>query len=143
MLSFDTNLAVHAANTASPVHRAAFAFLETLAAEPGVVVCELMLVELYLELRNEKIFPQPLGAAQAAAVCQAYRSNRTWMLVDSAPVMDEAWRFASGRGFAFRRIIDVRLALTVRYHGVTAFATTNVKDVQGLGFDRVWNPLAA
>jgi uncharacterized protein len=143
VLSFDTNLAVHAANTASPVHGAAFAFIESLAAAPGVVVCELMLVELYLKLRNEKVFPRPLGAAPAAAVCQTYRSNRAWMLVDAAPVMDETWRFASGRGFAFRRIIDVRLALTLRHHGVTDFATTNVKDFQGLGFDRVWNPLAA
>ena len=27
-------------------------------------------------------------------------------------------------------------------HGVTEFATANVKDFQGFGFTRVWNPLA-
>jgi uncharacterized protein len=142
VLAFDTNLAVHAANTASPLHDAAFAFIESLAANREVVVCELMLVALYLKLRNEKIFPRPLGPAQAAAVCQTYRSNRAWMLVDSAPVMDETWRLAAARGFAFRRIIDVRLALTLIHHGATEFATTNAKDFHGLGFARVWNPLA-
>ena len=41
----------------------------------------------------------------------------------------------------YHRLIDVRLALTLRYHGVTDFATANVKDFNGLGFARVWNPL--
>jgi hypothetical protein len=27
-------------------------------------------------------------------------------------------------------------------HGVTRFATANMKDFQGLGFDQVWNPLS-
>ena len=43
--------------------------------------------------------------------------------------------------FAFRRIIDVRLAATLRHFEVTQFATTNVKDFRGLGFSKVWNPL--
>jgi len=40
--------------------------------------------------------------------------------------------------FAFRRIIDLRLALTLRHHGVTEFATANEKDFQSVGFNRVW-----
>ena len=141
MRSFDTNIAVHAANAASPLHDGAYEFVASLAAQRDVAVCELMLVELYLKLRNEKIFGRPLSAAQAAAVCQTYRSNGAWMLIDSAPVMDEVWRLAAGRAFAFRRIIDARLALTLIHHGVREFATANVKDFQGFGFDRVWNPL--
>lgn len=143
MLSFDTNLAVHAANAASPLHAPAYEFIESLAARADVAVCELMLVELYLKLRNEKIFQNPLGAAEASAVCRAYRSNGAWMLIESAPIMDEVWRIAGARGFAVRRIVDVRLGLTLLHHGVTEFATTNVRDFQGLGFDRVWNPAAA
>lgn len=142
MLSFDTNLAVHAANRASPLHEAAFEFMSSLGKRRDVAVCELMLVELYLKLRNERIFPKPLAAAQAVAVCQAYRNNTGWMLVDAAPIMDETWRLAAGRTFAFRRIIDVRLALTLIHHGVKELATTNVKDFHGLGFERVWNPLS-
>ena len=62
MLSFDTNLAVHAANTASPWHAQATAFIQSLAARKDVAICELVLVELYLKLRNEKIFSRPLNA---------------------------------------------------------------------------------
>jgi len=28
-----------------------------------------------------------------------------------------------------------------RHHGVTEFATANVKDFEGFGFARVWNPI--
>jgi hypothetical protein len=31
------------------------------------------------------------------------------------------------------------LALWLRRQGVTEFATANVKDFEGFGFDRVWN----
>ena len=41
------------------------------------------------------------------------------------------------------QIIDARLALTLRHHGVTAFATANAKHFRGFGFAKVWNPLAA
>lgn len=142
MLAFDTNLAVYAANTAMAQHRPARRFLEGLAGRDDVVVCELMLVELYLKLRNKAIFPHPMSAARAAAECHAYRNNRLWTLVESAPVMAEVWRLAAAPGFAMRRILDVRLALTLRRHGVSELATANVRDFQGLGFDRVFDPLA-
>lgn len=141
MISFDTNLAVHAANSASAHHDAAIAFFRSLAPRRDVAVCELVLVELYLKLRNEKIFSKPLTAARAASVCQSYRNNRAWLLVESAPIMAEVWKRAEKHQFAFRRIIDVRLALTLRHHGVTDFATSNTKDFRELGFDKVWNPL--
>ena len=142
MLSFDTNLAVHAANTASQVHESARDFMQSLASRRDVAVCELVLVELYLKLRNEKIYTRPLTAPQAAAVCQAYRKNQAWMLIESAAVMESVWAQAAQKGIACRRIIDLRLALTLRHHGVTEFATTNEKDFKGQGFVRVWNPLA-
>jgi uncharacterized protein len=141
MTSFDTNIAVYAANGASPWHEAAKQFLLSLALRKDVAVCELVLVELYLKLRNEKIFPRPLTAPQAAAVCQSYRKNRAWTLIEAAPVMEGVWRQAAESGFALRRIIDLRLAQTLQHHGVTDFATSNEKDFSGQGFTRVWNPL--
>lgn len=143
MTSFDTNIAVYAANAASPWHEVARQFLQSLALRKDVAICELVLVELYLKLRNEKIFPRPLTAPQAAAVCQTYRKNRAWTLIESAPVMEEVWTEAATSGFAFRRIIDLRLAQTLRHHGVTELATPNEKDFAGQGFTRVWNPLLA
>jgi toxin-antitoxin system PIN domain toxin len=142
MLSFDTNIVVHAANTASSLHESALEFITSLGKRRDVVVCELMLVEAYLKLRNDKIFPTPLGPGAAVAVCQAYRNNAAWKLVEDAPVMEGVWSLAAARGFAIRRIIDARLALTLIHHGVTEFATTNVKDFQGFGLERVWNPCA-
>lgn len=141
MTSFDTNIAVHAVNANSPWHEVAKQFILSLARRKDVAICELVLVELYLKLRNEKIFPRPLTAPQAAAVCQSYRKNRAWTLIEAAPVMEEVWAQAAESGFAFRRIIDLRLAQTLRHHGVTDFATSNEKDFLGQGFTRVWNPL--
>ena len=141
MISFDTNLAVYAANSAMPQHGAARQFLESLGPRSDVVVCELMLVELYLKLRNAAIFPQPLSAAEAAERRPSFRQNANWLLAESAPVMDQVWRLASSRDFAFRRNVDARLALTLRHHGVNELATTNEKDFAGFGFSRVWNPL--
>ncbi len=140
-MSFDTNIAVHAANAASPLHGPARAFLQSLATRKDVAICELVLVELYLKLRNEKIFTRPLTAPQAAALCQAYRKNQAWTLIESAQVMERVWEQAGQKGFAFRRIIDLRLAQTLRHHGVTEFATANENDFAGQGFDKVWNPL--
>lgn len=142
MQSFDTNIAVYAANTAAPQHERALGFIRTLSRRNDVAVCELVLVELYLKLRNEKIFPKPLPAPAAAAVCQAYRNNRAWRLIEDAPIMSEVWPLAATRGIALRRIIDLRLAKTLLHHGVTRFATSNVKDFEGLGFEQVWNPLS-
>ncbi len=141
MISFDTNIAVHAANQASPQHDSAITFLRSLATRKDVAICELVLVELYLKLRNERIFSKPLSAKNAASVCQSYRNNRSWMLIESAPVMNDVWTHAEKHQFAYRRIIDVRLALTLLHHGVTEFATSNIKDFQNLGFDKVWNPI--
>ena len=141
MVAFDTNLVVYAANEDAVEHAAAAAFLRSLGPRQDVVVCELMLVEVYLKLRNPRILREPMGAALASRYCEAFRSNANWRLVESAPVMAEGWRLAAQRAFAFRRIIDARLALTLRHHGVTEFAASNVKDFEGFGFMRLWNPL--
>jgi hypothetical protein len=45
------------------------------------------------------------------------------------------------KNFARRRAYDWRAALSMLRQGVTEFATVNVKDFEGLGFSRVWNPL--
>lgn len=54
--------------------------------------------------------------------------------------MDRTWE-RSARTGAFRRIFAVRLALTLRHHGVREFGTANIKDFRDFGFERVWNPL--
>jgi hypothetical protein len=88
----------------------------------------------------------PLSADEAVAVIQTYRHHPRWRLigfpVDSRPMHDALWQQARRGDFAFRRIYDARSALSITAQGVTEFATVNVKDYQGFGFRKVWNPLA-
>ena len=142
MIGIDTNILIYARVASAPLHAKAVAFLEQCAAEPDVVLAELVLVELYLALRNPAILAPPLDAASAAAECQHLRSHPHWALVEQAEVMGAVWQDAAVAGFARRRIIDVRLARTLLAQGVADFATVNERDFQGLGFRRVWNPLA-
>ncbi len=140
-ISFDTNIAVYACNEASPEQPYAVQFLQSLALRNDVVVSEFMLVELYLKLRNAKIFREPMTAKEAADVCQGFRSNANWELFSATPEMDEIWKQAAKKDFATRRIVDLRLGLSLVQQGVSEFATANTKDFHGMGFARVWNPL--
>jgi toxin-antitoxin system PIN domain toxin len=142
MLSLDTNILFAALETTAPGHPRARAFLEAQRRNDALVLCELVLVELYLLLRNPAVSRTPLSAEAASQLCQRLRQNPCWRLAENAPVMDAVWRYAGHSPFARRRIIDVRLALTLQHHGVTEFATANLADFGDLGFRRVWNPLA-
>ena len=142
-ISFDTNIAIYACNEGCPEQAAAMAFLNSPALRHDVVVSEFMLVELYLKLRNAKIFREPMTAAEAAAVCQGFRANANWELVNEGPDMNAVWKQAASRDFAIRRIVDLRLGLSLVRVGVTDFATANGTDFQNIGFTRVWNPLEA
>ena len=143
MLTADTNLFIHAADPDSPEHAKARAFFSDLQSQPDeFVVCELVLVELYMQLRNGAIFLEPYTAREAAEYCQAMKANPLWRCVDYDPkVSTLLWNWAAETKAGFRQIIDARLAVTLRHHGVTKFATANVKDFQSFGFEKLWNPL--
>ncbi|MEN8164132.1 MAG: TA system VapC family ribonuclease toxin [Acidobacteriota bacterium] len=141
MISVDTNILLYAQNADCSEHPSAINFLTDIAGRDDVIICELVLVELYLLLRNPAVLSAPLSASQAVAVCQAFRTNPRWRLIENAPVMLRVWQDAEAQDFARRRIIDLRLALTLQHHGVDEFATANLKDFQGVGFERVWNPV--
>ncbi len=55
--------------------------------------------------------------------------------------MTRVWDMAGSHPFAFRRVFDVRLAATLQHHGVTQFATQNMRDFSDMGFAQLWNPL--
>jgi toxin-antitoxin system PIN domain toxin len=113
VISIDTNILLYAQNADCAEHDAAFAFLGGCAGRDDVVICELVLVELYLLLRNPAVLKRPLGPKTAADICAAYRAN-------------PRWRLAGQPGFARRRIFDARIVLTLFHHGVTDLATANV-----------------
>ena len=146
MLSVDTNILFYAANPAAPPHQRALHYLRSLAAGEDVVISEFVLAELYRLLRSPVVNPDPLTAPEATALIQSYRRHPRWRLagfpVEGRTLHDRLWELAAEPDFAFRRLYDVRTAITLRRYGVTDFATANVRDFAGLGFRRVWNPLA-
>lgn len=142
ILSADTNLFLYAANPDSPHHEGARQFFEeeTLGKE-RFLLCGLVLVELYMQLRNPAVFKKPKTAREATAFCDALRSNPAWEFGDYEPdVAKPLWNWAAKTKTGLRHIIDARLAFTLRHHGVTHFATTNAKHFEGFGFEQVWSP---
>ena len=146
MLSVDTNLLLYAYESSCSEHERAYSFLSGLVSREDVGISEFVLVELYHLLRNPAVVERPLKPLDAVAVIQAYRSHPRWRLLSfpnpSSPLMEQVWKRAADPLFARRRIYDLRLALILRGQGVSEFATANTKDFDGLGFHRVWNPLA-
>jgi hypothetical protein len=140
MVSLDANIIIYSLNKTMSEHERARSFLLQLSDRTDVAIAEQILVEVYLLIRNPAVFPNPYSSKEAAQVCEGYRSNPRWRLVECMPVMGEVWRHAAAPVFARRRIIDARLALTLRAAGVTDLATRNVKNFADFGFDRVWDP---
>lgn len=145
MTSCDTNVLFAACDRDSPHHAAAREFLQARAGRTDFCLCEQVFMELYCLLRNPVVCRPALSAADAVATVRAFRSNPRWRIVDVVPgrgIMEQVWTHTAGRAFAYRRIFDTRLALVLRHHGVTDFATRNLADFDGFGFTRVWDPLA-
>jgi toxin-antitoxin system PIN domain toxin len=146
MLSIDTNILFFAFAADRPEHADAATWMESLIERKDVVLSELVLVEFYNLLRNAAVLKKPLNAAEAVEVVQAYRHHPHWKIrgfpQDSSRLHEELWNLAATPGFPRRRIFDARQAYCLIHHGVRSFATANVKDFEGLGFERVWNPLS-
>jgi toxin-antitoxin system PIN domain toxin len=141
VISVDTNILLYNCNPFSQWHNTAESFLNDCARQTTIVISDLALAELYVLIRNPTVYQPPLSAKQAYDVIRSILQNPYVIRVENAPIMDQVWEIAKDDRFARRRIYDVRLALTLQHHGVTHFATANVRDFQGLGFERVWNPL--
>ena len=143
MTSCDTNV-LFAATVPGDVHHAvAVKFVEAHAEDEDFVLAQQTLVELYGLLRNPILHEHPLSAAEAVRAVDAYRRNPAWKIVDvpeNPTVMTAVWFRASRRDFARRRIHDVRLAETLKYHGVRTFYTRNLKDFRDCGFTKLLNP---
>lgn len=147
MLSIDSNILLYAVNSASPWNESAHAWLTSIQHDEDVAISEFILAEFYGLLRNPAVLRHPLSSEEAVEVIQAYRTHPRWRLIgfptESRPLHDTLWQKARVKDFAFRKIYDTRSALTMTAQGVTKLATVNVKDFEGLGFKKVWNPLSA
>ncbi len=142
MRSCDTNILFYAFHTSCPEHTAARSFLESASQDRNFVICELVLAELYVLLRNPRLVERPLSAPAAAASGQALRENPDWGLIDyPGRLMDRIWALAREPSFGYRQIFDARLALTMLHHGVTEFATRNISHFENYGFESLVNPI--
>ena len=86
--------------------------------------------------------PCATGEARASMLAQfaaSFDMARDLRVSDEISVV--ATTLGHPQPFARRRVYDARLALSLRRQGVTEFATANVKDFEGFGLARVWNPL--
>jgi toxin-antitoxin system PIN domain toxin len=146
MISCDTNILYAACNQDAVNHAAARHFLAEYAGVADFVLCEQVLMELYVLLRNSTVSKSPLSAPAAVALIQRFRENPFWRIVDvplDRACMQRVWQTASDKGFAFRRIFDMRLAEMLIHHGVDTFATRNTRDFAGCGFKHLFDPCAA
>jgi toxin-antitoxin system PIN domain toxin len=145
MISIDTNILLHAFNEDSPSHRVAYSWMTSIQRSEDVAISEFVLAEFYGLLRNPAVLKHPLPANEAVEVIQTYRSHPRWRLIgfpsESRSLHDQLWQKATNKAFAFRRLYDIRSAFTMIAQGVTEFATVNLKDFEGAGFRKVWNPL--
>ena len=83
MISFDTNLLLYSLNRDCPEYSDARAFFASLPTTSGsVAICELVLVELYVLLRNPIVLKNPLNSQDAVALVQPLRRHPTWQLID-------------------------------------------------------------
>ncbi|MEM7699217.1 MAG: PIN domain-containing protein [Verrucomicrobiota bacterium] len=140
MTSADTNLFIYAADPDSTWHRSARDFFK--GCGDGFVVSQFVLVEVYMLLRNPAVFRKPYSTREAVEYCRALAGSPKWRCVDYDPMIaKKLWQWAEQTERGYRGIIDARIGLILRHHGVTHFATANVKDFEGLGFEKVWNPL--
>lgn len=146
MISLDTNILLPAVVSGNAMHAKASAFLGSLQDRRDVAICEFILLELYVLLRNPAVLARPLGGSAAAEVCEAFRQHPRWQIIgfppDSWAIHDAFWPMLRENEFARRRAYDCRAALTLIQEGVTDFATVNAKDFREFGFKRAWNPLA-
>ncbi len=59
------------------------------------MLCELVLVEIYMQPRNPAVLREPLTAAAAADFCDALKVNPAWQWVNYEPrVATKLWRWA-------------------------------------------------
>jgi len=146
VITFDTNILFPFVVSDHPDHAEVGDFIRGLDGRDDVALSELALVELYGLLRQPAVMRRVLDGGSAAAVCTAFRKHPRWRLLgfpaDSASLHRALWEHAAKPGFSRRRIYDARLGLCLVAQGVREFATVNLKDFAGLGFRRVFNPLA-
>jgi len=140
--SCDTNILLYYLNRDCPEQDAAARYLEANWRRQDFALCELVLLELYVLLRNPAVLSKPLRSATALNVIRQFRNHPHWAIIDyPGSLMDAVWKQAEAPDFPVRGIFDARLAYTLLHHGVREFATRNTRHFQHFGFEKLVNPI--
>ena len=143
----DTDILVYAHNTACSLHEEAKSFVvrQVLASPDGeFVITHQTLFELFSVLTSQAVFPTPLQPETAWDVCRIYLEHPTVQKIAyEPPVIDLIAALLKEKPQRGKRFFDLKLAATLRYHGVTGLYTNNVRHFRDFGFLRVENPLRA
>jgi predicted nucleic acid-binding protein len=142
MVSVDTSILFHAFLDGSALQASAREFLSLHAEDPQFVICEAVLEEFCGLVCNPAVVERPLSPERADAICVGIRGNTHWeMIEDPSAIAYEFWVWAASPKLRFKRVYEARVALTLRYRGVTEFATQTPANFKHFGFKRVWDPL--
>ena len=141
----DTNLLLYAHNSSVSQHAAARDFVESrvlAVGEEEFTVSHQTLCELFATLTNSILLPNPLTTKQAWEVCRIYLNHPLIQKIAYEPaiieVIETLLHDHPQRG---KRLFDLKLAATLRYHGVKRLYTCNPKHFAGYDFLEVVNPL--
>lgn len=142
----DTSLLFYAHNTSVSQHSAARDFVESRVLAVGkeqFVVSHQTLCELFAALTNSILLPRPLTTVQAWEVCRVYLNHPLIQKIAyEPPVMEIIESLLRDRPQRGKRLFDLKLAATLRYHRVGRLYTYNTKDFAGYDFLTVKNPLS-
>jgi toxin-antitoxin system PIN domain toxin len=143
VLLIDTNIFLHSANTASPQHAKAQAFLQNLlrARTPWATTWPI-LYEFLRVSTHARVFPKPLKAKQALAyVHQIASLEEVVILAPAARHLDALMATVAELSHPAGNLFhDIHTAVLMRAHGVPEIATADTDFLQ-FRFLKVVNPL--
>jgi len=145
MKSLDTNILLYAINQDCSEHQVCRVVVEKALSEPDSwIIADQVWFELYRLLRNPVVLQRPLNSKQASECIQWYRESSGWLQCAWEPaLMKELYPFWKKSAFPARNNFDLKLAITLKYHGVKDLYTRNTKDFTDLNFFTLFNPLAS
>jgi len=142
--SFDSNLLVYAHNEAAPEHAKAKSFLEKTLSDGSeqILIVHQTMYELFAVLTSSALFRRPLTTTEAWSTCEFYLTHSAIQVAAYEPpvlmIVQNLIRERPQRG---KRLFDLILAATLKYHGVTRLYTRNVKDFSDYKFLEATDPL--
>lgn len=143
MNSLDTNILLYGTNSDCAEHAWARPLVERLVREADHwMLADQVLLEYYRLLRNPAVLAKPLGAAEALARVEFFRSVAGCLHCGYELSCWKDMQPWLGRdGFPARRTFDLMLAATLRANGVRTFYTRNARDFRDLAFFEVIDPV--